>query len=193
MCIEYLFFTFFLGQNIYSRLAALPRLTKSHVWSLMHGWDENNLFNITVPNYAKLDNFFPFWGHIVAYGSSQARSWMGDAAAFLHDSHSNSGSNPIFDLYHSSWQRWILNSMSEARDWTCVLMDTSWICFHWATTGTPETGQFRWWASPSSFGVHTLSRPTSQCKSLRRGGWERARSRLRQKSELLLPLHSNSS
>ena len=32
----------------------------------------------------------------------------------------------VFDLYHSSQQHWILNPLSEARDWTCVLMDISW-------------------------------------------------------------------
>ena len=45
----------------------------------------------------------------------------------------------IFDLHHSSWQCWILNPLSKARDWTCILMDTSQICFHWATTGTPPS------------------------------------------------------
>ena len=44
----------------------------------------------------------------------------------------------IWDLQHSSWQHQILNPPSEARDWTCILMDTSWICFHWATLGTPS-------------------------------------------------------
>lgn len=33
----------------------------------------------------------------------------------------------IWDLHHSSWQRPILNPLSEARDQTCILMDTSWI------------------------------------------------------------------
>ena len=33
----------------------------------------------------------------------------------------------ICKLHHSSWQRWILNPLSEARDETCILMDTSWI------------------------------------------------------------------
>ena len=42
------------------------------------------------------------------------------------------------DLYHSSQQYRILNSLSEARDWTHILKDTSCVCFHWATTGTPE-------------------------------------------------------
>ena len=32
----------------------------------------------------------------------------------------------ICNLHHSSWQRHILNSLSEARDQTCILMDTSW-------------------------------------------------------------------
>ena len=43
------------------------------------------------------------------------------------------------DLYHGSWQRWILNPLSETRDWTCVLMDTSQDLYHWAMTRTPLT------------------------------------------------------
>ena len=31
----------------------------------------------------------------------------------------------VCDLHHSSWQHQILNSLSEARDRTCILMDTS--------------------------------------------------------------------
>ena len=40
-----------------------------------------------------------------------------------------------WDLRHSSWQRWILNPMSKTRDWIHVLMDTSWVYYHWATRG----------------------------------------------------------
>ena len=43
-------------------------------------------------------------------------------------------------LYHSSWQSQILNPLSEARDKThktCILMNTSWIGFHWATMEPP--------------------------------------------------------
>ena len=29
----------------------------------------------------------------------------------------------ICDLHHSSWQHWILNPLSVARDRTCILMD----------------------------------------------------------------------
>ena len=29
------------------------------------------------------------------------------------------------DLHCSLWQRWILKPLSETRDWTCILMDTS--------------------------------------------------------------------
>ena len=49
--------------------------------------------------------------------------WLKDAAAGLH---------------HNSWQRWILNPLSTARDQTRILMDASQICFPWATTGTPS-------------------------------------------------------
>ena len=31
------------------------------------------------------------------------------------------------DLHHSSWQCWILDPLSEARDQTRVLTDTSWV------------------------------------------------------------------
>ena len=43
----------------------------------------------------------------------------------------------ICDLHHSSQQHRILNPLSKARDQTYILMDTSQICFHWATMGTP--------------------------------------------------------
>ena len=31
----------------------------------------------------------------------------------------------IWNLYHSSRQHWIVHPLSEVRDWTCILMDTS--------------------------------------------------------------------
>ena len=37
---------------------------------------------------------------------------------------------PSCDLHHSSWQRQILNPLSEARDRTQVLMGTIWVCNH---------------------------------------------------------------
>ena len=46
-------------------------------------------------------------------------------------------SSCICDLHHSSWQRWILNTLSKARDHTCSLMDPSQFRFHCATMGTP--------------------------------------------------------
>ena len=57
-----------------------------------------------------------------AYGScSQARGWIGAIAARLH---------------HSSRQHQIPNPLGQARDRTHILMDTSRIHFHCATTGT---------------------------------------------------------
>ena len=43
----------------------------------------------------------------------------------------------ICNLHHSSQQHLILNWLSKARDWTSILVVSSWVCFHWATTGTP--------------------------------------------------------
>ena len=69
--------------------------------------------------------FFFFWlfrAAPLAYGSFQARRQIGAAAAGLH---------------HSSWQRWIPNPPSKARDQTHILMDTSQIRFCSATLETP--------------------------------------------------------
>ena len=44
----------------------------------------------------------------------------------------------ICNLHHSSRQWPILNPLSKARDRTCILMDSSQVCFHWSTTGTPQ-------------------------------------------------------
>ena len=44
----------------------------------------------------------------------------------------------VCDLHpQSSQQSWILNSLSKDRDQTHMLMDTSQVRFHWATTETP--------------------------------------------------------
>ena len=49
----------------------------------------------------------------------------------------------ICNLHHSLWQYLILNSLSEAKDQTHILMDTSQSHFRCATTGTPQTLFFR--------------------------------------------------
>ena len=42
----------------------------------------------------------------------------------------------ICDLCHSLWQSQILNPLIEARDWTHILMNTSWVRYYWAMEGT---------------------------------------------------------
>ena len=48
----------------------------------------------------------------------------------------------VCDLHRSSWERWIPNPLSRARDQTSILMDTSWIHFCCAAAGTPESFTF---------------------------------------------------
>ena len=43
----------------------------------------------------------------------------------------------VCDLRCSSQQCQILNALRGVRDWTHVLMDTSWVRYCWVTTGTP--------------------------------------------------------
>ena len=74
--------------------------------------------------------FLLFRATPVAYGSSQARGPTGAAAAGLHHSHSNMGSELLLHLHYSSRHCLILNPLNEVRDRTHVLMDTSWACYH---------------------------------------------------------------
>ena len=76
----------------------------------------------------------------MAYGGSQARGQIGTTAACLLHSHSNARSDCVCDLHRSSWQGWILNPLSEARDPTHIFMDTGWIHFCCAIKGTPKDG-----------------------------------------------------
>ena len=73
----------------------------------------------------------------VAYRGSQARDWIRAGASGLHHAPAMPDPSRICDVHHSTRQRWILNELSEARDQTCILVDTSQICFHWAIMGTP--------------------------------------------------------
>ena len=78
-----------------------------------------------------------FRAALKAYGRSQARCWIRAAAAGLHHSTATRDLSHIWDLHHRSQQCQILNPLSEAMDWTCMLMDTSQVCYCWATTWTP--------------------------------------------------------
>ena len=89
------------------------------------------------PSGSSVLSCFHFLGwHLAAYGSSQARGWIGATAASLHHSHSNVASNLYLRLHQNSWQCWILNTLSKARDRTCILMDTSRAHYCWATMET---------------------------------------------------------
>ena len=62
-----------------------------------------------------------FRAAFAAYGSFQARGPIRAAAASHTTATAMRDPSRICDLHHSSEQCWILNPLSEARDWTCVL------------------------------------------------------------------------
>ena len=98
-------------------------------------WKQKNSFFLFLFSFFFFFFFF-FRTTPMAYVSSQTRGQIGATAVSLHHSHSNVGSKPCLTLCHSSWQCWILNPLSKPRDQTQVLMDTSQVCYLWATTGT---------------------------------------------------------
>ena len=76
--------------------------------------------------------FFLFRAAPAAYGSSQARGWMGAIATATATATSTATAtmdlSSIYNLHHSSCQHWILNLLREAQDGTRILMDTSRVC-----------------------------------------------------------------
>ena len=78
-----------------------------------------------------------FRAALVAYGSSQARGPIGAAAASLCHSHSHSNAGSELCLQPIP-QGWILNPLSEVRNRTHILMDTSRVHYCWATTRPPK-------------------------------------------------------
>ena len=69
----------------------------------------------------------------------------------------------VCSLHHSSQHLWIFNPLSEARDWTRILMDpshiyyhwTTWVCYRWATTGSLLWSFFNGSQPGAVFGCHS--------------------------------------
>ena len=63
---------------------------------------------------------------------------LGDESELQLPAYTTATQDPscVCNLHHSSWHSRFLNPLSEARDWSHVLMDTSWVCYCWAWMGT---------------------------------------------------------
>ena len=85
-------------------------MKSSYIWiSQKHGQCGRDICGVFFPLFIFIDLFSLFRAATAAYGSSQARGQIGAIAAGLHHSHSNA----------------IPSALSEARDRTCILTDTS--------------------------------------------------------------------
>ena len=80
------------------------------------------VFALTVLLFSFLSFLGPCAWHMKVPGSGL----IGAVAASLRQSYSNASC--VCDLHHSSWQCQILNTLSGARDQTCILMDTGRVC-----------------------------------------------------------------
>ena len=89
----------------------------------------------TVGKWQFLFLFFFLRAAPVAHGDAQARSEL--QPPVYTTATATPDPSCVCDLHHSSWQRQIPDPLSEARDQTCVLMDTSGVHFCFATTGSP--------------------------------------------------------
>lgn len=105
-------------------------MTEIHVDEFMNSLSKrNSLDYLELSSHWEFFFFsFLFMDTLTAYGSSWARVWIRTAAAGL----CSTGSDHICDL------SWILSPLSEARDQTCVFIETMFGSLtSWATVGTP--------------------------------------------------------
>ena len=70
---------------------------------------------------------FSFFFFLLFRAAPVARGPVRAAAVGLCHSPTMWDLSHFCNLHHSWWQRWILNPLSDAKDWTCILRDTGWV------------------------------------------------------------------
>ena len=107
------------------------------VWG---GWTRED--NHTSQPFSPLDqcwiDFFFFLGiYPQQYGGSHARGPIRATAPSLCHTIATPDLSHVCNVSHSLQQRWILNPLSKARDWTHIIMDTSQDLNPMSHNGTP--------------------------------------------------------
>ena len=105
---------------------------------LHHPWRSSQSLYLMMLCLSFLFFFLLFMAAPTAYGNSQARGRIELQLLACTTATAMRDLSRVWDLHHGSWQRWILNPLSEARDWAFILMDTSRIYFHRTPLGTPD-------------------------------------------------------
>ena len=126
------------------KVGSQPVLSNSTAWATDHMWLLGFemwmlcmlLARFSICLFVCLFSFF-FRAAPMAYGHSQARGRVGGAVPAYTTATAPRDPSPVCDLRHSSWQRWNLNPLSKARDWTRLFTGASQIHYRWAMTGTP--------------------------------------------------------
>ena len=96
---------------------------------------KNNITGNSI--YLEKRNFSFLGLHLCHMEGSQARGPIRAATGSPCHSHTRSDPSCVCDLHHRSWQHRILNPLSGVRDRTSILMDASWVCYHWTMKETP--------------------------------------------------------
>ena len=120
---------------IYPLSDVIPFGFASLLWKLSHA-DYINVMLFSL-FYLFYFYFLLFRAPFVAYGGSQAKGQIRAIAAGLATATAMQNVSRICDLHYRSWQRQILNPLSEARDWNRYLRIPSQIHFCCATMGIP--------------------------------------------------------
>ena len=108
-------------------------LLKCHYFILFNGWVVFHCIYVPHPFF-----FFFFLSGLHLWYTEVPR--LGDKLELQPPAYTTATATQdtgcFWELHHSSW---ILNPLSKAGDRTCVLMDISQFCYHWATRGTPAS------------------------------------------------------
>ena len=111
--------------------------------------------NLILPRLTALKIFifvFFFRATPAALGSSQLGSNLSGQLRSYATATATWEPRCVGDLHYSSQQCRLLNPLSEARDWTCILMDTCQVHYYQAMTGTPKDASWHVFSSLLSSG-----------------------------------------
>ena len=105
-----------------------------------HQW-QHQILNLPCHKRTPLGHFFFFPAFVGPHFRHMEVPRLGVESKLQLPAYTRATATPdpslICNLHHFSQQCWILNPLSGDRDWTCNLMDTSWILLCCTTMGIP--------------------------------------------------------
>ena len=132
----------------YSNLRILITTSPGYSWSQSNSFHRYKSIRIgfwfwfSVAVFLFVFCFFAFSGHRCSIWKLPVQARVKLELQLLATAIAIQDPSCFYDPCHSSWQHHIFNLLRGARDWTHILLDTSWASLCWSTVGTLHCSLF---------------------------------------------------